>query len=47
MAVGVSEGRGVGSDVAVERGRVTGVERETGFFVPQAFNINKGIKKNQ
>jgi hypothetical protein len=51
--MGVAVGRGVpvgvsvGRDVAVEEAAITGVERETGMFVPQAFNINKAINRNQ
>ena len=47
VAVGVSVGFEVGKGVAVEDGTITGVEREAGLFVPQAFKINKGINMNQ
>jgi hypothetical protein len=47
VEVGVSLGRGVGSKVAVEEGDITGVGGAAGAFVPQAFNINKGINRNQ
>jgi hypothetical protein len=47
VAVGVSVGRAVGRNVAVEEAAITGVERETGLFVPQAFNINNVINRNQ
>jgi hypothetical protein len=47
VAVGVSVGRGVGREVAVEEGRVTGVGSAAGAFVPQAFNTNNRINGNQ
>jgi hypothetical protein len=47
VAVGVSVGFEIGGGVAVEEGTMIGVEREAGLFVPQAFKINKVVKRNQ
>jgi len=40
-------GRGVGSEVPVEEGRMTGVESDAGLLVPQAFKINMVLSMNQ
>jgi hypothetical protein len=45
--VDVSVGRGIGREVAVEEGRIAGVESDAGLFVPQAFKINIVLSMNQ